>query len=424
MKHIIQFNLFAALLFVWSCSPSGQADSELAPEYPQSFEISASNNASQSRSVGIVTLAVADLKARHPSFNPNAFVVLEGENELASQAIDSDSDGEAEAIVFLADFEPNATKNLTVRFAESGDKTRDYSQRAQAELSHKVGGEWQGDKYVGGEFQNVKASGVRDWHTDHTEYFRYEGPGWESDKVGYRFYLDWRNAIDVFGKKTPEMVLQNVGLDGYDSYHEMAGWGMDVLSVGASLGIGSIGFWHGNKAQRVDRTDSVWCEIVANGPIYAQIRTEYIGWQAGEHKVDLVSNLSISAGSRMTRHTLEITGDLPNLCTGIAKKQGVEYFRSESSNGSEWQYIAHYGKQSLAGDDIGLAVLYRQSDVIEVTEDSLSHVVVFQPSNGKVEYRFLAAWEKEPGGITSKQQFVQYLEETVARLNAPIKVEL
>lgn len=37
---------------------------------------------------------------------------------------------------------------------------------------------------------------------DHAYYIKYERPGLESDKVGYRFYFDQRNAIDVFGKKT------------------------------------------------------------------------------------------------------------------------------------------------------------------------------------------------------------------------------
>jgi len=39
----------------------------------------------------------------------------------------------------------------------------------------------------------------------------YEGPGWESDKVAYRIYLDGRNALDIFGKKTPDLVLSKVG---------------------------------------------------------------------------------------------------------------------------------------------------------------------------------------------------------------------
>jgi hypothetical protein len=82
--------------------------------------------------------------------------------------------------------------------------TKKYQKRTQAEISVKTGGHFENRKYIGGDFENVNYLRVPDEHTDHSYYIRYEGPGWESDLVGYRFYLDWRNATDVFGKKTPE----------------------------------------------------------------------------------------------------------------------------------------------------------------------------------------------------------------------------
>ena len=62
---------------------------------------------------------------------------------------------------------------------------------------------------------------VPDNFTDHAYYIKYEGPGWESDKVAFRFYLDWRNGIDVFGKKTPGIVLPFVGMEDYEKYHAL-----------------------------------------------------------------------------------------------------------------------------------------------------------------------------------------------------------
>ena len=38
----------------------------------------------------------------------------------------------------------------------------------------------------------------------------------ESDQVGYRFYLDWRNGFDIWGKVSPMMMLKKTGLDGFD----------------------------------------------------------------------------------------------------------------------------------------------------------------------------------------------------------------
>ena len=109
------------------------------------------------------------------------------------------------------------------------------------------------------------------------------------------------------------MVLQGVGQDGFDSYHEMSDWGMDVLKVGESLGIGSIGMWHDNKVHRVSQTDSVTCEIVLNGAVESLIRTKYFGWKVGDGNFNLNSELSIFAGSRMTKHHLQIGGNPENI---------------------------------------------------------------------------------------------------------------
>jgi hypothetical protein len=413
--------LIALTCFSLSCTEKG--NTELEQIYPESFKFSVENNTAMARVDQTIMLSVAGIKAKYPAFNPGAFVVLSGEKELANQATDQDGDGQPDQIVFVTDFASQEQKLVTVRYANSGMKKRDYPKRTQAELSHKVGGQFVDRKYEGGDFQNVQYLRVPPEHTDHSLFIRYEGPGWESDKVGYRFYLDWRNAADIFGKKVPAMVLQNVGLDGFDSYHEMSDWGMDILKVGESLGIGSIGMWNRDKANRVSATDSVTCEIAANGPVYSQVRTQYFGWEVDGKKYDLTSNLSITAGSRLTRHELQITGSPENLCTGIVKHPEVSLLKS-SGNINNWTYLATYGKQSLADDNLGMAVLYKTADLIEVREDSNSHVIVLKPTGGNLEYYFLAAWEKEPGGIQTEAQFVQYLENVIAGLDSPLKVEI
>ena len=97
------------------------------------------------------------------------------------------------------------------------NKTTSKNPKTYAEISVKEGGKWEGRKYIGGTFKNVQSLKLAPEHTDHSFDIRYEGPGWESNKIGYRLYLDWRNAIDIFGKKTEAMVLQQVGLDNFDA---------------------------------------------------------------------------------------------------------------------------------------------------------------------------------------------------------------
>lgn len=233
--------------------------------------------------------------------------------------------------------------------------TDEYPKRTYAELAHKIGGQFNGNTYEGG-FSWVKPNYMKLPGTfrDHAYYIKYEGPGWESDKVGYRFYLDQRNAIDVFGKKTPGIVLPGTGIDGYDSYHNMSDWGMDNMKVGKALGIGSIAFWDGQKAVRVENRDSAVCFIPTDGKIRSQVNTTYYGWDVGGNKFNLKSLISIDAGSRASHMELQADKYVSNLTTGIIKNNDTELLKSDYNTG-DWAYIATFGKQSLNNDKIGRA---------------------------------------------------------------------
>lgn len=218
------------------------------------------------------------------------------------------------------------------------------------------------------------------------------------------------------------MVLQDVGQDGFDSYHEMAEWGLDILKVGKSLGIGSVGIWKNDKANRVAQTDSIYSAITSNGVIRSSIRTQYYGWELDDYKTDLTVDLGINAGGRETCCALSFTQQPENVCTGIVKHDSAEVVKSENADG--WQYFATYGKQSISDDLLGMAVLYKTKELVQLTEDEFSHVIVLNPTAAKMKYYFLAAWEGEPEGIGTKAEFVSYLESMVDRLNSEIKVEL
>ncbi|MBN2424946.1 MAG: DUF4861 domain-containing protein [Calditrichaceae bacterium] len=414
--------IFLVVFLVWMTSCT--REHPLQKEFPSVIKMQISNPLMINRADEPVTIQIKSLtETKYPDFNAGAFVILDGDQEIASQVNDLDGDNEADEIVFICDLSAGETKICTLLYAAEGNNARTYTKRTQAEIAHKVNGKFVKREYIGGEFKNVDFLRVPPEHKDHSWFIRYEGPGWESDKVGYRFYLDWRNAVDIFGKKAPEMILQNVGLDGFDSYHEMSDWGMDVLKVGESLGIGSIAMWLNDKAERVAETDSVTCKIVINGPIQSKIRTNYHGWAIGGLKTDLTSCLTINAGSRLTKCDLRMSVMPENICTGIVKLDSSNIILSSDEN-SAWKYLATYGKQSLANDKLGMAVLFNNDDFIKLTADNHSHVVVLQPKNQRLNYYFLAAWEKEPAGISTEEQFVEYLKKTIEKLNVPVDVTI
>jgi hypothetical protein len=295
------------------------------------------------------------------------------------------------------------------------------SPKTYAEISIAQGGEWKGRVYEGGtSFKNVTSLKIPKEHTDHSWYIRYEGPGWESNKVGYRLYLDWRNAIDIFGKVTDSIILPLVGQDGFDSYHEMQPWGTDILKVGKGLGVGSLGRYVNNEVLHFNEVDSTFASV-ENSTQKSSVNVEYYGWKTANDKIDLKSTLTIRPDNRYTMHTIHSSKAITGICTGIVD-HGVEYFTKESTN-KKWAYIATYGEQTLVPDDLGMAIFYEVETVAKVIDAEFDNLLEFKPTTNPVSFYFLGAWEQEKDGIKTKGEFLTYLNEKLTELNTNNKLE-
>jgi len=293
--------------------------------------------------------------------------------------------------------------------------------KTYAEISIAEGGTWidgkRGHKeYDGGtSFKNVSELKVPDNHTDHSWYIRYEGPGWENNKIGYRLYLDWRNAIDIFGKTTDSMVLSQVGHDGFDSYHEQESWGSDILKVGKGLGIGSLGRLVNDKVMHFKEVDSTFASV-ENTSENSAVTVNYNGWKTGDDSIDLTSTLSIRPDQRYTKHTIQASKAIKGIVTGIVD-HGVSYFKKESAN-KKWAYIATYGEQTLVPDDLGMAIFYEVETTSEVKQGEDDYLIEFKPTTQPISFYFLGAWEQEVDGIKTQEEFLSYLDEQLALLNS------
>ncbi|MGL6159718.1 glycoside hydrolase family 88 protein [Microbulbifer sp.] len=356
-------------------------------------------------------------------------LAVRGEGQLPVQRVDRDADGSADGILFLVDLQVDEKIDLKI-FPGSGEQPA-VDKRTQAEISRKTGGKWVDRKYLGGYFQNVSELDVPPEHTDHSQFIRYEGPGIESDLVGYRVYLDWRNGFDIFGKKVREPVLQDVGQDGFESYHHMADWGMDILKVGDALGVGGYGYWDGEKVVRVSDVQDWSAKIVDNGELYSSLNIEYKGWKPAENKqADLSTVLSMRAGSRLVEVNGQASEGLGALVAGLVKHPDTKLIVGDLDiNGGAWTYIGTWGQQSLDGSDLGIGLLVQKKTVKKVTEDEHNQVVVFkQPATNDFNYYFTAAWAKEVesrhGPITSAGQFETYLAREAEKLTMPLRKRL
>lgn len=350
-----------------------------------------------------------------------AISVKDQDKVLESQWIDRDSNGSLESLVVLAQLKAGAKHSLQVL----GAAPTATPARVSAEVSVKEGGQWQGQNYVGGDFKSVEALVTPPQYTDHSEYIRYEGPGIESELVGYRLYLDWRNGLDVFGKTQPKLVLDQVGLDGYQSYHELADWGMDVLKVGQSAGLGGFGAWQNNEVERVSDVSSRGVKVNASGPVYAQLELQYEQWNTGTSVAYLEAQLSMMAGSRWVEARVKSDPHLRELAVTIPKHpKGKVFFGNTDITGHAWSYLATFGPQAMSGEPLGLAVFFKRRQFREFSEDEHNNVVVMKSNAGDFRYFFGATWGGESQSNWTEQSFLEAVEQNVERLTLLPRVEI
>lgn len=389
------------------------------------IKIGAVNQLNKKITDAAVTIPLSKLKEMNPAFNEKAFVVYDGTKQTAYQTEDTDGDSKPDNIVLLASFAPKEKKIINIESDKTGVLMTGSKKRTHAEISIKKDYKLENGYYTGGRFESVKSVEVPSDHFPHNALYKFEGPGWESDRVAYRFYLDTRNRNDIFGKTVDTMSLCMTGnndlvSDSKESYTKMQPWGQDIFKVGESLGLGSIGMMVNGKVVTVSKTDNVKCTILEDGPVKSSLLVNYKNWQTGKNSCDLNARISITGGSRLTKEELELTGNPDSICTGIAKHADVKFFKDNGK--SDWGYIASYGKQSLEGSSLGLAVFYRKADLINIIEDNNSYIVVLKPEADRVSYYFGAAWEKELNGIKNEKEFVKYINDTVSELSKPIKI--
>jgi len=416
--------------------PAAAKQSQAASDAAALASLTLTNPSDFARPDSSITVSFSDLGL---SQVPAALSVWHGARQIASQLIDSDGDGKLDSLFAVNDFAAAEQQQWQVK-ASAGSLV--VSPRAYAEISHKVGGQWQGKVYQGGTFQNVQQLSPPPQYTDHSEFIRYEGPGIESDLVAYRIYLDWRNGFDIFGNVSGKPVLSQIGHDGYSAYHNMQPWGMDLLKVGKSLGSGGFGYWDGHAVQGVAQLKGHQATIHQAGPLYASLSIDYLDWQIAGRTLNAKALLSMQAGSRLLHNQISLTAPsqgepLDNLVIGLGKLPGTQLIEgSLEISGHQYSYLASYGKQSLNNDLLGMAVFYKKADLKKRSSDEHSQVAVLeltglppkapgQPNAArKVDYYLLAAWQGEPNGIKNQTDFEQYLRQQAEILDRPLRLKI
>jgi len=397
--------LFLIILFLLPLACTSSTDADV-------YRFSAENQLGLAVSNAAVTV---DLSLFEHSPNHCQFVlygISDGKRlEVPSQCDDINGNGLPDELFFLADFEAGQTLQFELVRVNAVPQ---YQQRTQAFLKVQSGGRFEAGRYVEGT-GSVKVNNIDipNEQIQGSGWVHMEGPVWESDLVGYRFYLDARNRVDIFSKSMPGMVLDTIT----QNYHQIHPWGTDVLVVGRSLGLGSVAAVNNGEVQTINNWSSRRFEIPVNGPLRSVIRMTYNDWEVFGQTVTAVSEIEIHAGNRYTEQRITLSGDIEGLtlATGIVKHAQAEKLHSGNVHNSVYGWTTGLQSDQGHGLDMGITIPMKFSPRL-VENDPHTHLYTFSPVNGKAVYRYTSAWEFDHDVV---DDFSAHVHQTAGLLTMP-----
>lgn len=263
-----------------------------------------------------------------------------------------------------------------------------------------------------------------------------EGPAWENDKVGFRKYFDIRNANDIWGKRVPYMVLDEVGAHPGNSYHNLSDWGMDILKVGKSLGAGALAL-----RVKVNGTDSlirfgrnvqqVVYRQLSSGPLRSVFEIQYKNWKylPDATPINVTEEISIWGGQYFFENKITF-GNLPanaSLVTGT-----IDFYSQQDYkiNRAGIAGLYTYDQQSENKDQLGLGILTAAANVngwghITAQNTDVTNVFTLDmkvSARRPVVYRYYVGWEVTDKAFATRQGFEKMMAAETEKFAKPLVI--
>lgn len=373
-------------------------------------------------------------KAGEIPFETLPVLVTEAGNLLPQQHDDLNGDGQWDELAFVIDIPAQSNLTLLVTYI-SPDDIPAFTARTNVRM-----GVLQDSTVMAVDSLTLKADELPVQLK-----FQMDGPAWENDKVGFRHYIDGRNARDFFGKKSPEMALDTVGIssDGLvkDTYHVMRDWGRDILSVGNSLGVGGLAILHNGEAVRLGITfnddrnniETTTYQLIKKGPVRSIYKLTYEDWHVGEQLYDVTNTVTIWAGQYWFKNdvTLFSPQSSDTLIVGLVNSNNDKPLLStEPIDGLV--PIATHDQQNYDKDQyLGLALLFPENNYIKYQKAPDSGPGITTSFNAllnitddtPISFYSLGAWELADSNFADRNYFRQFLTKNAQEIAHPVRIE-
>ena len=342
----------------------------------------------------VVALDWKTLVRQNKRLSPkNARVRDAGGKVILSQPVDNDGDGEIDELLFLA---------------EPGSQGGDYKVLANASLK----------------MPEAKVRAFARYVPERKDDF-----AWENDLVAFRAYGPALRegaencGFDCFMKRVEYPIIDKwYSLEQQGrGYHLDYGEGYDGYKVGASLGCGGSAVWRDGQMFRSEVYAGQ--RVLSRGPLRAVFELSYGPWEVAGKQVTEKKIISIEPGKRMFRVDDRFFADGKpaemEIVIGVTTHGG----KAEARGNPEKGYL--YAWEKIDDSHLGTAVVVPRESIkeyklIDSRNPDQGHAlfVASTSGDGRITYYAGYGWEKA-GGISSREQWEQYLEQFVRELKAP-----
>lgn len=322
--------------------------------------------------------------------------------EVVSQQIDSDGDGQMDAILFQPEVPANSEKVFEVIISESTtikDSIPACYSRFVPERT---------DDYA--------------WENNRVA-FRTYGPTAQKMKEDGVKGGTLSSGIDAWLKRVDYPIInkwykKELETDG--SYHKDNGEGLDNFHVGVSRGVGGI-------AKKVDTTYHIsrnftsW-KTLSTGPIRTSFILTYADWDAAGSQISEEKKISLDYGSNLSKFEVTIKGtDTISAGLTLHEKDGEMGFNEENRWISYWE--PHEDSELGTGIVVPASNMVGHEHYVTDRKDESNLFAHIKTEDNKVVYYAGFGWEKS-GQFTDKAQWDAYLNRFSEHLKNPLLVEI
>lgn len=383
MKQFVLVLPVVVLLVMSSCSR-------------RQLQVTISNPSDFERNNELVTISLVSNKLEGDDF----YVTEEATNQVVkSQLIDTDKDGVADELIFLAKLPANASKQFVI--TTGGKAGVDDSIKTFA-------------RFV----------------PERTDDF-----AWENDRVAFRTYGPeaqrmaeagepggtLSSGIDCWLKKVDYSIIDkwyqgNVDEPGY--YHIDHGEGLDNYHVGPSRGCGGTGVMV--DGHLYTSKNFTGYEVLNNGPVLSNFVLEYAAYAANDKWVKETKHVSIALGSNFTKYVIDVEGT-DTLTVGLTLHDKEGTVSNNELAGWINYHTPHQGQMLssaiIAQPDYLAGVEVVKSDMKDESH-ALMHLKVI---GGKAVFYAGFNWSASQQ-YSNNDEWEQYLTQQAKALASPIEI--